>query len=483
MTVVPSFDGRHVDSFYNQYDDLNVVRLRGNGTKAYWAEQYGEPSDWATLHDMSNNFQLLYVKDYYPEHPDWFYVNKEWRNKKDQFATMSDSEFYVCAQKYSQLCYTKGLYDDTEGGMFDTFVKNLIEYIVNEPDKKLFMLGMGDNELICDCETCQRDIAKYNVSGVTLRFVNKVAKAVDKWLKEKSGTPNREVYLVMFAYLTAMEAPVKYVDRVASPVDDSVSAEDNVCIRIAPLVNAGYYWPLDDEENNGFMAKTLREWQLCAKNFAIWDYRVYYNGLFAPYPWWNTVKNNLEIYKDMNVISIMHQGYTLVKTPFSKLDDYVRARLLFDLSLDVGGVVDEFVNAYYKEAAPYIKEYMTLLQLHYENYIAKTSYSGSVYTDIYSKKFWPIETLLQMENIFNRAYSFIERLPEERRTLLKDRLDYESRFYRYVLIDTYHDSFTKEELRIRIDEFVEANTVEALEEWQVRQYMEDKMDNWLTYLN
>ncbi len=482
LTVVPSFDGRNVNSYYNSYDHLNALRLRVNEIGSTFPEQYGEASDWATLHDMSNNFQLLYVKDYYKDHPDWFYMTDEWKQKADQFATMSDDDFYVCAQKYSQLCYTQGYYDNSEGGMFDTYVENLIGYIKNEPDAKLFMLGMGDNHLVCDCERCQRDIEKYKVSGVTLRFVNKVAKAVNEWLRTESGMPDRKIYLVMFAYLTAMEAPVRYVNRVAQPIDESVVAEDNVCIRIAPLEDANFYWKLNDETHNTFMAKMLQEWQLCAEHFAIWDYRVFYSGLFAPYPCWNTVKGNLEIYKSMDVLSVMHQGYENVRTPFNKLDDYVRSRLLYDLSLDVGELVDEFIDAYYKEAAPYIREYIALLQMHYENYMVAEGFSGSVYSDIYSQKFWPLDVLVKIEDIFKKAYECIAKLPEAEQITIRNRVDYESRFYRYAMIEIYHDSFTKAELAEMIENFNAANTTEPLTEYSVRQYMEDKLENWMTYL-
>ena len=208
LVYKPSFDGRNVFSYDTLYNSDNAVHLRLNGVTSAWDAKYGEASMWSSLHDMSNVFQLLYVKDYYNQHPEWFYLAPQYRDTN--FAQMTDNECYTIVQKHSQLCYTDGYYEDDEGGMFDTFVQNLIGYIQREPNAKLFMLGMGDNEYFCDCERCTADVAIYKESGVMLRFVNKVAKEIKRWLREESGTPDREIYLVAFAYLTVMEPPVKY---------------------------------------------------------------------------------------------------------------------------------------------------------------------------------------------------------------------------------------------------------------------------------
>lgn len=477
-TKKPSFDGRNVHSYETVYNHENAVRLKCNGITTNWISSYGEASLWASLHDMSNVFQLLYVKDYYPEHPDWFCLSDEYADKGDTFAAMSDDDFYKIAQKHSQICYTKGYYDNTSGGMFDTYVNNLIEYIKNEPDRELFMLGMGDNKLVCNCENCQRDIELYKTSGVVMRFTNRVARKIKDWLKNESGTPERKVYLVVFAYLTAMEPPVKYVERKPVPLDDSVVAEDNVMIRIAPLVDSNFYWRIDDTDHNTFMANNINGWKQISSNFSIWDYRVYYHYLFAPYPTWNTVKSNLEVYKNLNVIDIFHQGYSETPVPFGKLDDYVRARLLFDLNEDENALTEDFIENYYKEGAFYIKEYRDFLKYYYETVLVPKRYSGSVYTDIIDKKCWDIESLLHIRDIFEKAYKSILDLQEERYLVVKERLDEESRFYRYALIELYGERFSSQELSKMIEEFKAANSAHAFTYHAVREPLNEKIAAW-----
>lgn len=474
----PSFDGRNVFSYETVYNHENAVRLKCNGITSSWSSSYGEPSLWSSLHDMSNVFQLLYVKDYYPEHPDWFYVAEQYAKKKDEFASMSDSEFYEIAQKYSQICYTKGYYDDEKGGMFDTYVDNLIGYIKNEPGRELFMLGMGDNKLICNCEQCTKDIAEYKMSGVVMRFTNKVAKRIKEWIQNESGTPDRKIYLVVFAYLTAMEPPVKYVERQPVPIDDSVVAEDNVMIRIAPLVDSNFYWQIDDSEHNSFMANNINGWKQISSNYAIWDYRLYFHYLFVPYPVWNTIKSNLVVYKNLNVIDVYHQGYAETPVPFGKLDDYVRARLLYDLDLDPDTLTDDFIDNYYKQAAPYIREYRDLLKYHYEINIVPKRYSGSVYSDMMKSEYWPIEFLMKIRDIFDNAYESLNGLSGNEYETLKQRVDEESRFYRYALLELYGEKLPKNTVADLLDGFKKANSVHPFTYHAVREPVSEKVSAW-----
>ena len=474
----PAFDGRNVHSPHTVHNPLNAVRLKCSNVVGEWDKKYGQACSWSTLHDMSNVFQLLPLKKYYKDHPDWFFLTEEWRDKADTFAEMNDEEFRKIPQRHSQLCYTKGLYDDTEGGMFDTFVKNLIKYIQTESDKTLFMLGMGDNDYNCDCPKCKEEFEKYKVSGVTLRFVNKVARAVNKWLKEESGTPERKIYFVVFAYLTAMEPPVKKENGKFLPIDDSVVAEDNVCIRIAPLVNVNYYWEMTDPDRNAYMRDSISGWRQIAKHFTIWDYRAHYNYLVTQYPCWNTIKPNLLLYKEMGVMDIFHQAYSEICTPFIKMDDYVCAKLLFDLSLDVKELAEKFIDNYYKEAAPYIKEYQAYLRRHYQMVAVPNGYSGAIYHNTMQRKYWPLNCLLEMKVIFSKAYESIESLPDEKKTILKTRIDFDSRFYRYALLELYGEYFTKTEQMQMLKEWDEVNAVDPLKEHAVRHPIEEKTDVW-----
>lgn len=479
ITVVPSFDGRNVFSYDTHLDFKNAMRLRVNESiNKDWPSNYGEGTMWSILNDQSIVQQIVPVKKYYDDHPEWFYLPDSMKGQ--DFSSMTDSEANAIAKENMQLCYTEGYYEDGEGSLFQTFVNNLIEnYIAKEPEKTLFMIGMADNSRSCQCDRCLEDASKYKNSGVMMRFMNKVASAVDQWIKNESGTPNRKIYLVTFAYYKYMEPPVILKDSKWVPTDESVIANESICIRIAPLTDANYYWPLNDKLHNSALANYLAGWKEIANNFAIWDYRIFYNDCVVQYPYWNVIKRNLELYKDMNVIDVLCQGiYQTSGIPFSRLDDYVRARLMFNLNADIEKLTNNFIDAYYKDAAPFIREYIDFLRMHYETFIIPQSFTAGIYSTIMTSKYWPLETLQAMKRIFDQAYESIKHHDKETYELLKSRIDVESRFYRYAEIELYGSLFSSDELGKAIDDFEEANKINPLIQHAVRVDINEKIAEW-----
>ena len=88
---------------------------------------------------------------------------------------------------------------------------------------------------------------KYTIHGLNMRFVNKVADAVEAWRQENA--PHREIYLVTFAYYPTIDPPVRWEGDTPMPVDESVIARENVIVRIAPIM-ANYRFDLLDAEHN-----------------------------------------------------------------------------------------------------------------------------------------------------------------------------------------------------------------------------------------
>jgi len=194
---IPTFLGRYAYSYFTASDPDHGFRLRVNGQYFHAKPKYGESSPWSTLHDQSLAFQIMPYETYMADHPEWYYVNQDW---------VKNDPFY---NKRPQICFSKALLGDSEGGFFDTFVKNLIDnYIAVETDKIFFMLGISDNRAVCDCPDCKKAIETYTVHGLNMRFVNKVADAVEAW--RQKNAPHREIYLVTFAYYPTIDPPVRW---------------------------------------------------------------------------------------------------------------------------------------------------------------------------------------------------------------------------------------------------------------------------------
>ena len=451
----PDFKNRDVFNFDTLQDPENHVKLYLSGSAIRNGDKkYGEGSWWASLHDQSLALQILPYEVYRAFHPEW-YVGGAGGN----------------AAINPQICYTEALYSKDEyqkgdwseegynsaaapHGMFWTFVYNLINnYIAVETDKSFFQLGMSDNYVYCDCDRCKHDVIKYGRSGVAIRFANAVADEVEKWRQE--NCPDREIYLTMFAYLSIVDPPtVKTTDEngkpVWTPVDPSVVARDNIVIRYAPIGDY-YMFSLLDEKENSNSYNAINGWKAIAKNFAVWDYRVDFGSINAPFPQWMSAQDNIRIYRDMGVTDVFHQGCrTSGGTPFITMDNWVRSRMLWDANLDYFALADRFIDAYYGKAGDAIREYIAYLTRHYMWANGKFGYKAHSHFCVGKKKeYFPVEFVKKTENIFAKGYAALlplEKTAPDEYEKYKTRLDVESLFYRYCKIVFHHYIFNRQEL-------------------------------------
>lgn len=461
----PTFIGRTTFTVLADERDVSLLRanLRSNNFGFNPAFLYQGESLWSTLHDQSTTFQILEFEKYYDAHPEWFtiaegHTKEEYDGYKDNFVDDYQGKRWTFLKENTQLCYTNLLNSrGVKGGSYETFFNNLInDYISKESDKMFFMIGICDNNHMCNCPDCKRDIEKYTYTGVVLRFINALARDVEAW--RKANAKDRKIYLVLFAYLTTEVAPVIEKNGEYFPTDPSVVPEDNVIIRWAPI-HANYYHnlldPLNETKGNPKPRGVLLSWKSITKNFAIWDYRMFFGSHICPYPVWNSLKENLLIYKDINVIDIFAQGPSAVSNhPLYALDEYCRAKLTWNVNLSYKKLFNDFIDNYYKQAGPYIKKYIQELMKHYKGLIDDGA-SLHVSNNAILKEYWPKEVLIKLEKILDKAYDSIELASQNELVYekLKNRIDTEAQFPKFALIELYGDTFSKPKLKARIQEF------------------------------
>ena len=447
----PDFLNRDVFSYGMKSDPAHTMRLYNTGGQySKWDEKYGEGSWWATsLDDQSFISALLRYSVYGEKYPKWFV-------KKTTNAQLCYTEGLYSKDEYEKGDFSEENYADGKHGMFWTLVYNLIHnHIMVEQDKSVFMLGMADNNTYCDCDRCKRDVAIYEKSGVCIRFLNAVAKEVEKWRLETC--PEREIYLSVFAYQDLTIPPVDKVNGEYVPIDESVVVEDNILLRYAPAYDY-YLFPLMDEEHNPGSTEALLGWTALAKNLAVWDYRVAYIQLVYPFPNWLSSFENIKNYKKLGFIDILSQGPSQFDgTPFLSMDNWIRSRLLWDSTLDYDSLLQEFTDAYYGEAGEYIREYIDYLTVHYLTYMMDLGrYANPQYPEQINAQYFPRGVINNIEYIFNKMYAAIEPYREkdvEKYEKLKLHIDQESTFYRYCQIELYRSFYTTSDTLAMIDEF------------------------------
>lgn len=484
----PDFEARVAFSYETHMDGHNADRLRLTGNMI---NNFGG-NWWSSLSDQSLVQQLIPEKRYKASNPGWF-----WRSPGTNLPL-------------PQICYTTGLYDryafekgdwgedgyaDGTHGLFWTLVYNLInDYIIPESDKTMFMLGMADNTQYCKCETCMRDYELYGRSGVMMRFVNAVADEVEAW--RQANAPEREINLVTFAYLSFIEPPCKkdngqYITDEQGkyvPVDKSVMARSNVVIRYAPI-QANYMYNLMDRDHNPLERDAIIGWSSIAEKLCVWDYRVDFSAYIAPFPQWLSAYDNIKIYKDYGFIDIFHQGSrTTRSTPFARLDDYVRSRLLWNVNQSYEQLTEDFIVNYYKEGAETIRKYRKYLSIYYLTDMLDKYYDGDPHRRLTDAKWWPLETVLNIKRIFDEGYEEILPLKESnpvRYEIVKSRLDTESLFFRFMLLEHYGVLYTTNERIDMIDEFksICQNSGFTIINGSEGKYVNDFIQGWLEKLD
>lgn len=449
----PDFLNRDVHSYENNHNPERVMRLYNTGGQFNsWGDKYGEGDWWSSLNDESLLTQLLKWGTYRDEHPEW-YLQSEKQYTETQLCYTE-----VLAQKdtFEKGDFSEENYDAGHHGAFWTLVYNLItKYIAVETTKSLFMLGMMDNDLWCECDGCTTGAEKYEKSGVTIRLFNEVAKEVKKWQNE--NCPEREIYLVVFAYQSLTIPPVKLVNGEYQPIDETVRVEDNIVVRYAPA-NDNALFPWLDAEYNPGTTEALLGWSSIAKNLAVWDYRIQYITMVFPAPNWLSRYENIQIYKQLGFIDIMHQGPSQFDgLPLLSMDTWVRSRLLWDTNLDPDALMDEFISVYYGPAAPIMHEYLDYLTVHHMTHLKDLNVWSNLVsgTQYIRTETFPLGVVNNMEYIFNKMYAAIEPVrasdPEAYKTL-KRHVDTDSTLYRYTQLALYRSYFDSQDAMARIDE-------------------------------
>ena len=437
IKFVPSFFGRNAYSYDSHYDIDYGFRLRINGEYAVRRKKHGEGTPWSKLSDQSYVLDILNYKEYMPSHTDWYYLPDGAKNETRPPRT------------YPQICYSKALYDDSDGGMYQTFLNNLINnYIATEKGKSFFMLGMSDNEYFCDCPKCREETAKYSKSGLAMRFVNKVAKDVEAW--RLKNAPERAIYLVAFAYLSIFNPPVIEQNGEYSPIDESVVAGDNVIIQIAPI-SANYMYPVYDEEHNAATKKCFDGWKAVAKHFAVWDYRQDFGTQTFFYPTSVTAGQNLEFYYNYGVMDVFNQAQPFTAgSPFMFMDNFARSRIHLNANENYGELCSEFITAYYKTAAPHVKAYLKWFENYYK-VMESRGYNGGVGDRAAIKKrYFTKAELLEAKQILADA------LCAAKDRIVYDRVNTLTLFYKFALLICFWKENTLKENLALIKETKEA---------------------------
>ncbi len=221
-------------------------------------------------------------------------------------------------------------------------------------------IGQKDNINYCHCEACEALYEKYgSVSAPTIIFTNAFADALDDEFPDFTFT--------FYAY--------NETDR--PPTDLSLKCNKNVVPVLCGLHKACRSHPLtecgakDGIEYETFetlygdpeptIAQDFANWVKIADRTYIYDYTINFLNTAQFFSNFETMQSTMKYMHDIGITGYVYNCGDGHYAAFNELRNYLLCKLQWDVDCDVEYHINDFLKAYYGEAAaPYIKEYIDL---------------------------------------------------------------------------------------------------------------------------
>ncbi len=278
--------------------------------------------------------------------------------------------------------------------------ENLIKWMDKYPKDVYFNLGHADSADWCTCENCKAMGAS---NERYFKFINILASEAIKKYPEKK--------LVAIAYTPFTEAP-----------PENFKPAKNVTILFCP-----YFWGgaksqshgLDSDVNQVAMTH-FKEWMkiLAPGQMISFDYvRIYFISLY-PDLMLDANIDNMKLYaRYPQVETVIHCGWPAYS--MADLEYYVLDRLMWEPQLDSEKLINDFMDAYYGKAAPFMKEYLTLLRKTVKkkpHYQSSPYYNPGLLDSGLAEKAYPI--FARAEEAVKGSKKYLNRVLKEKAFLL-----------------------------------------------------------------
>ncbi len=221
--------------------------------------------------------------------------------------------------------------------------EEILRMLDAEPKVEFVGVSADDWKYNCTCKDCKAiDDYEESPAGTLIRFVNAIAEEVEK------KHPN--VYVQTLAYLHTRKAP-KYV-----------RPRHNVVPALCPI-ECDFGHPLKTGElpNNVNFRKDMDAWAAITDKLYIWDYVTNFGWFMGAQPNIFVMQENMKYFRDNRTAFLYADGPSF-NAEFSALKSYLVAKWAWNPDLSADRLIDRFLTGSYGEAAPYVREYIDLVQ-------------------------------------------------------------------------------------------------------------------------
>jgi hypothetical protein len=309
-----------------------------------------------TFHDF------LPSKEYFDEHPEYFALSGGKRSTV-------------------QLCLT-------QPEVVKIVAKDVKERLRTSPRANIIAVGQNDGfGGWCECPGCAAlDEKEDSHSATLINFVNQVADIV--------GEEFPDVAIGTWSYLYTKKPP------------KTIRPRPNVIVAIAPIQNClSHPAATDDVDHTMAFRDHLAAWSKLTDRLYFWDYVTCFHHFLLPFPNFDALQPNLQLYVDNGVRGVFYQ--TNSTGAMKELRNYVLAKCLWNPATDALKVRNEFLEGYYGPAAPPIREYHEMIH--------KKARDDNIHIFIWTQPteaYLTPEILSRARELFDEAQRRVEGQPE-----------------------------------------------------------------------
>jgi hypothetical protein len=220
--------------------------------------------------------------------------------------------------------------------------QRLRQWIEDRPEASIISVSQNDSQDYCRCERCTA-LAKRegSQSGPILAFVNSLAADI------RDDYPDK--LLSTLAYQYSRRPP------------SALKPGENVLIRLCTIEGCSAH-PIADSDCNRSLREDINGWSRITDRLFIWDYTVGFVKSMAPFPNLHVLQPNIKYFADHGAAGVYAHGCFFTRgSELAELRSYIIAKTLWDPEYDTDTAIDEFLAAYYGQAAPHIRSYIDLI--------------------------------------------------------------------------------------------------------------------------
>lgn len=281
-------------------------------------------------------YRLVPPETYFEEHPEYYAMVDGERRA----IVLEPGDTNPYDEKYtenrSQLCMSNP-------EVAEIIAQRIMEDMAAHPDKQIWGVAQMDWGFHCECPECTAiDEEQGSPIGSILTGVNRIADIVGEQFPDN--------YIHTFAYTYSRRSP------------KTLYARDNVIIELCSM-GADFARPYTDTASraNRLFAKDVEGWADKAKHLMIWTYPVCYAIYHRPHPNLHVIQPNTKFFIENNVMGIFAQGKPSPDAELAAIRPYLQAKVYWNPDIDVEYAKNEFLDLYYQEAAPYVRQYIDLI--------------------------------------------------------------------------------------------------------------------------